>query len=85
MISQMLYKNRNIVQIVVALCGTYLLLSLFLKATEESVWSRTSSYLSQRGIRDEALDHVLNETLGVSNRLVYFAYSADLTRTNAFL
>lgn len=63
------FKSCRTVQIVVALCGVYFILSFFLKG-EQFVWPPSIPHFSRPSISDGALDHILNETLGVNNEMM---------------
>jgi hypothetical protein len=82
MISQLPYKTYKIFAIIIALCVSYILVSFFLGDTADNLWPQQQLHFLRSGIRDGALDHIFNTTLGVSTHVVYVARQANLVLAN---
>ncbi|KAJ5297911.1 hypothetical protein PENANT_c012G03742 [Penicillium antarcticum] len=64
MASQLPNKTYKIFSTIIALFISYVLLSIFFGNTPETLWPQKLSRFSQSAIRDGALDHISNSTLG---------------------
>lgn len=84
MISQLPYKTYKVFCIIAALCVSYILVSFFWGDTADTLWPQQQSHFLRNGIRDGALDHIFNTTLGVSTHFVYVARLTNLILTNSF-
>jgi hypothetical protein len=65
MVYQMPFKANKIVNIAIALCGAYIILSIIFNYTDTSFLSPKPPRYNREGINDAALDHISNTTLGV--------------------
>lgn len=82
MISQLAYNTRKIIPIAIAVFLAYVLLSIIIRDTGDTVWPREFSRFSRSGIRDGDFDHISNTTLGVSIRFIHSTRSTGSSLAN---
>jgi hypothetical protein len=85
MLSQLPNRTYKTFSILIALFISYTLLKIFFGDVSDTLWSQKLSHFSHSGIRDGALDHIFNKTLGVSIELVHVTNPSEIILTNLFV